>query len=169
MGFKGVGKTTFGKKLAKLLKWEFLDTDSLIINLYVDLGHDYKSVYEIHKKIGEENFRKLEAQAIKSISLNQKHVVALGGGTILNSESVALLKKLGPFVYLANNKEMIMKNIKIGKIPSFLKSDDFEKSFDAMYKKRLSIYESLANYTLNIADLKETEILAKLYEIAFKP
>lgn len=168
IGFKGVGKTTYGKKIANLLRWQFMDTDSLIEELYTLLGHNYMNVHEIHKKIGEKAFRQIEEEALNKLRVVEKTIIAIGGGTVLNHKCVEILRKLGSFVYLKRDKEQIKNFIKMDKIPSFLDADDFDKSFDLMYNERLSMYQSLAGYTLDLSQLKDAEILAKLYEIAFK-
>lgn len=54
VGYMLSGKSTFGKKLAKLLNYTFVDTDKYIENLYK------LSVEDIFNKYGEKVFRVLE-------------------------------------------------------------------------------------------------------------
>lgn len=168
MGFQNVGKSTYGKKLAGLLKREFIDTDQLIEELYLELGHPHSPAYKIHDEIGEKAFRKLEEEALKKLKINDKAVIALGGGTVINPESVDILRHLGQFVYLSKDKDEIKKLLQAGRIPSYLDPDNFDASFQSMYNERRSLFQSLATYTIDTSKHKETEVLAKLYEIAFK-
>ena len=58
-GFMGSGKTTIGRKLAKLIEYSFVDTDSEIED---DQGC---SVSEIFKYGGEECFREMETRLLE--------------------------------------------------------------------------------------------------------
>lgn len=168
MGFQNVGKSTYGRKLASLLRREFIDTDNLIEELYLELGHPYTPAYQIHQAIGEQAFRKLEEEALKKLTIKDKAILALGGGTVIHPQSVDLLRHLGQFVYLSKDKNEVKQLLQSGRVPSYLDPDDFDSSFQSMYNERSTLFESLANYTLDTSKLKETEVLAKLYEIAFK-
>lgn len=168
IGFKGVGKTTLGKKIANLLRWEFLDTDYLIEGTYMDLGHEHKNVHEIHKELGEEGFRRIEHQSLKVLRPVDKQIIAVGGGTVINPDSVEILRGIGRFVYLAKDKDAIFKDLTSKKIPSFLNPEDLEGSFESMYHNRLAIFESLAEVKIDLSKHKEAEVLAKLYEVALK-
>jgi len=78
-GFRGSGKTTLAKLLAKKLNFELIEMDELIVK------RAGKSIAEITKN-GKEwyNFRLLESQVLKNILKKQKIVVATGGGLFTN-------------------------------------------------------------------------------------
>ncbi len=59
IGMMGSGKSQTGLKLAELLKYKYIDLDSLIEKLAK------KSINQIFKDEGEDNFRELEANCLK--------------------------------------------------------------------------------------------------------
>jgi shikimate kinase len=97
-GFMGAGKSTVGRLLAERLGWPFLDIDSLIT------AEHGLSVARIFAQDGEEQFRRLEADAVARV-LDPMHqepayehnhaIVALGAGAI-ETEAVRDLLFGGP-------------------------------------------------------------------------
>jgi len=75
-GFMGAGKSTIGRLLAQRLGWDFVDTDAVIE------AHTGLSVARIFAERGEDVFRALEAEAVRSHAQANEIVVALGGGAI---------------------------------------------------------------------------------------
>ncbi len=165
MGFKGVGKTTYGKLLAKKLHWKFLDTDDLIIDAYFKESGSRKPAHQIHQELKEEGFRKLEERVLEKLNLD-KAVLSVGGGTILNPSCCKMLQKIGRIVYLSLSKEVIRFYLKKGRLPSYLDPKDFEGSFEKMHQARLPIFQKLADVTLELDQLSESEIIEKLEGIA---
>jgi shikimate kinase len=159
-GFKRVGKTTYGKKLAKKIKWPFIDTDDLMIEAYQKQGHPRLEIYEIHE-ILKERFRDLEEQVVQGLNINH-FVIAVGGGTILRPNCQEHLKKIGLLVYLKQEKEQTKRALSTGRIPSFLDQENFDDSFEKMYQQREPIYEQLADKVLDVSHLQEEEVLQAL-------
>ena len=60
IGFMAVGKTTLGKRLAKDMQRPFIDTDKLIAQ------RTLKTIDEIFETLGEDEFRKIEADTLRS-------------------------------------------------------------------------------------------------------
>ena len=75
IGFMGAGKSTQAKKLAARLNFESIDLDELIEQV------NKQSISEIFKANGEHHFRKIESEALRTISEQQNTVIATGGGT----------------------------------------------------------------------------------------
>lgn len=94
-GFMGSGKTSVGKRLARVLRWSFADSDALIERR---AGQD---VHQIFASKGEKHFRGLERRAIRHLVRRSRCVVALGGGTLLDPGSRALVRKSGTLVALS--------------------------------------------------------------------
>ena len=90
----GSGKTSIGKKLSKMMKFDFIDTDHLIENR---TGVDISTIFA-HE--GEEGFRKRESNILKELSNIKNTVLGTGGGIIISHENREVIKNLG-FVVLS--------------------------------------------------------------------
>ncbi len=94
VGMPGCGKSTLGKILAESLEKEFCDTDMEVERAFG------KKIPEIFSQQGEESFRLLETDAIRSVSLSGGKVIATGGGAILREENIRLLRQNGVILFL---------------------------------------------------------------------
>ncbi len=95
IGFMGAGKTSLGKAVSKSLGVSFLDTDDLIEQA------EGKKISEIFAEKGEEHFRALETQTLRSLAERQGgFVLSVGGGLPLREENRPLLHEIGCVVYL---------------------------------------------------------------------
>ncbi|XAL99146.1 shikimate kinase [Phycisphaeraceae bacterium D3-23] len=86
-GYRGCGKTTVGKLLANKLWKDFVDTDDLVRQRFD--GQDIATIWQQH---GEHAFRQAEVEVTAHVLALDNHVVALGGGTLMQPaarESVA--------------------------------------------------------------------------------
>lgn len=108
IGFMGSGKTTFGKELAKHLNYEFVDSDAEIEK------NEGTPISEIFKTKGEEYFRKLESNYLKTVRLNSV-VFATGGGMPFYKDNLDILKEKGIVIYL---------NVPFSELCKRLKEDD---------------------------------------------
>ncbi len=98
VGFMGSGKSTVGKLLAYELGWSFVDLDD---DIEAAQG---RTIADIFDKEGEEEFRRLETQAIqkrvRTIQTGRPMVVALGGGAFSVQANYELLQDNGVTVWL---------------------------------------------------------------------
>ncbi len=94
IGFMGSGKTTAGKKLAASLGWSFIDLDNKIEE------HTGMKIPEIFSKFGEEHFRNIEAEMLKSITPESNIVLATGGGTPCYKDNMEFMLGTGLVIYL---------------------------------------------------------------------
>ncbi len=85
-GFKGSGKTHFGKLLAQKMHRRFIDTDDWIDELYAKKTGQHTSNREIYIQLGPAAFRALEKEVVKSLTSIKDAIVALGGGAVLDPE-----------------------------------------------------------------------------------
>ena len=85
IGFMGVGKTSVGKRLAKKLNFDFIDTDYEIELV------EKKSISKIFEQDGEKYFRKLENNLLKDLVKNDNIVISTGGGIITTKENFDIL------------------------------------------------------------------------------
>ena len=86
IGFMGVGKTSVGKKLAKKLEVDFIDTDCEI-EKYAN-----RTIPDIFEIYGETYFRGLETKVLKDLIQKDDIVISTGGGIITSKENREILK-----------------------------------------------------------------------------
>jgi shikimate kinase len=151
-GIKHSGKTSVGKLLAAGLGRTFIDVDRVLERLYDSQGRF--TCREIYRKHGREFFRSLETDAVKDITENRAHnsllVLAAGGGLIENTEALGPLKKVGIFIYLKEQPEVLFKRISRRGIPPFLDEDNPRESFYRLYDKRSKLLETNADIIFTV-------------------
>ncbi len=93
-GFSGTGKSIVGRAVARLLGWEFIDTDQEVIR---QVG---KSIVRIFEEDGEEAFRALERTAVQEACSGDRRVVSTGGGGIVDPGNFQIMSTAGFLVCL---------------------------------------------------------------------
>ena len=102
-GMPGSGKSTVGKYLSQMLNRKFIDTDEEIVK------QTGKEITDIFAEIGNEGFRRIEAEVIARVSSeNQGAIIATGGGAILRDDNVRALKRNGKIYFLNRPIENIV-------------------------------------------------------------
>ncbi len=134
-GFMCAGKTTIGRKLAKILDYNFIDTD---MEIEEDQGC---SVEDIFKYGGEECFREMETKMLEKLRDLHNSVISTGGGIILREYNQLLLKQIGRQVYLKVPKKELLIRLKKVKNRPLLKNKDVEIALEEMFEDRSLLYE----------------------------
>lgn len=135
-GMPSCGKTTIGKKLAKRLGRELIDTDQMVIQKIKMPIADYFAAE------GEKAFRDRESEAINSLALRDGMLVATGGGAVLRKENVRDLKRNGVVIFLDRPLE---KLISTDDRPLSSSREALEKRFNERY----DIYRSCADIIID--------------------
>lgn len=106
IGFMGSGKTHWGKQLAELLKFPFIDLDEKIT---IKEG---KSIAQIFAESGEEFFRSREKEVLEEvIDANESGVISVGGGTPCFFNNIELMKKRGTVVWLNTHVDLLLERL----------------------------------------------------------
>ena len=155
IGFMGSGKSTIGRKLAKLLEYSFVDTDSAIEE---DQGC---SVAEIFKYGGEECFRKMETRLLQKLKNVENSVIATGGGIVLREQNQRLLQEIGKRVYLNVPQEELQQRLKYDRNRPLLKKKDSETVVQKMMKERVLLYEQ-AEYIVDTGQRSPQKIASEI-------
>lgn len=87
---------------------------------------------------GEQEFRQKESEIICEISQNKGCVIATGGGVVLSSQNMKLLKYNGVIIYVKRNLEKLSKKNR----PL---SKDYE-SLKKLFSVRSKLYEEYSDY-----------------------
>lgn len=99
IGYRCCGKTSVGKALSKLLGRPFLDTDAVVVQ---KAG---MAISDIVAKNGWEAFRDMEKSVIDQSTLLNHHIIATGGGAILNPDNVRNMRTAGRVIWLKVSPE----------------------------------------------------------------
>ena len=70
------------------------DIDDIVISRFGT------SIPEIFAKHGEDEFREVEAEALRELRGSKQAIIVTGGGIVLREENVEFLKRLGVVVWL---------------------------------------------------------------------
>jgi shikimate kinase len=101
MGFMGCGKTKIGTLLAREMGYPYIDTDVCIAE---ESGMSINAIFETE---GESGFRAREKSLIERISRLERHVVSLGGGTVVDQDNWRILSESGTTIALSYPPEII--------------------------------------------------------------
>jgi shikimate kinase len=93
VGLPGAGKTTTGRRLAKILAADFADSDELV---EAATGRTVATLFEE----GEQVFRAAEAEAISTALRDFDGVLALGGGALTTAATRAAISASAATVVL---------------------------------------------------------------------
>ncbi len=160
LGFKGSGKSFWGRRLSSVLQCPFLDTDLLVE------AHYGKAVRDIVLQEGETRFRQLESEILHRVNPTQPTVIATGGGIVIDPRNRELLQRLGQCVHLKVDKTILENRLFTQKhLPTFIDPVDPKASFETIYEKRISLYESIQDHCLEVSTQTETAILEQLIHI----
>ena len=140
IGMPGAGKSTLGVVLAKILGYEFLDSDLLIQKT------EKRRLYEIIDQEGTEGFKAIENRVNASIQTDRT-VIATGGSVVYCSEAMEHLKSIGKVIYLKISLESLAKRLgNLEKRGVLLKEGQTLKS---LYEERTPLYEKYADIVVD--------------------
>ncbi|MCD4691477.1 MAG: shikimate kinase [Calditrichales bacterium] len=162
-GFMGAGKSKIGSLLAGEISHPFVDSDKMIER---ETG---KTVRQIFEEDGEESFRKMESEVIRSLAdCESPSVIALGGGALTNKKNFDLVTKNGILIYIKSLPEAIYERIKDSKKRPLLNVPEGEKfkenmlfKINGLLNKRTAVYEQ-ADVIIERDSLSLEEILKTL-------
>jgi shikimate kinase len=108
IGFMGVGKSHWGKRLSLALKYKFIDLDEKIIQ-----KAGVSSINQLFEEQGEDRFRLLEAAGLQSVChSSEPSVIACGGGAPCYFDNLQLMKAAGLVIWLkATSAELLPRLI----------------------------------------------------------
>lgn len=138
----GAGKTTTGRKLAKALKLDFVDSDHEIESR---TGVDIPLIFE---KEGEAGFRKREAAMIDELSQRSDIILATGGGAILDPDSRAHLRSRGTVIYLQTSVEQQLQRTQRDTQRPLLRTADKRAKLTELLAIRHPLYLEVADLVL---------------------
>lgn len=145
VGLRASGKTSLGRILAEKMARPFVDTDDLVRE------RAGRTIEEIVASDGWEEFRRLEAEALRSIPADAGTVVATGGGIVLDEKNRDHMRKSGPVFYLMADVGLLASRLqadpKDAQRPS-LSELPLEDELRQTLSEREALYLEASNFVL---------------------
>lgn len=160
IGYMGSGKSTIGRKLAEIVKSEFIDLDDYIQK------KENLTIPEIFETKGEIYFRKKEHFYLKEVLQRNNVILALGGGTPCygSNMDVILNAKGAQSLYLKSSIPNLVQRLIPEKaqrpLIAHLKTDEELIEFIGKHLFERSFYYSQCNKTV-VTDGKSIPAIAQ--------
>ena len=150
IGMPGVGKSTIGVILAKVLGYNFIDTDILIQESTGRL------LSQIINENGIDEFINIENNINSNLKV-EKSVIATGGSVVYGKEAMNNLKKIGRVVYLKQDFNTISERVSNINGRGVVLRDN--QTFKQLYDERTPLYEKYADIIVDEGALSVEDTL----------
>ncbi len=156
VGPMGVGKTSVGKRLAKLWHYHFYDSDQVIVE---QTGVDIPFIFE---KEGEAGFRQREASVIEHLSQLKNIVLATGGGAVLQQSNRNYLRQHGQVIYLYCSVNQQFERTRNDQNRPLLQTKNPYQKLQDLMRQRDPLYRVVADYVINTDNLTIKEVIEQI-------
>jgi shikimate kinase len=160
IGYRGTGKSTVARVLARELKWPWVDAD---VELEARAG---KSIQDIFAVGGEPLFRDFEAMVIADLTQGDRQVLALGGGAILREDNRAAIRERCVTAWLTASPATILARIQSdptsgGRRPNLTTAGGLAE-IETLLAARTPLYRECADCTVASDDRSPETIAAEI-------
>lgn len=155
IGMPGVGKSTIGVILAKVLGYSFLDADLLIQE------QEGKLLREIIEEKGTDGFIEVENRVNASIRADRA-IIATGGSVVYGKEAMEHLKEIGRVVYLKVSYAILEKRLADIKGRGVVLKEG--QTLETLFEERSKLYEQYADIEVSEEGLDVGQTVEKLVE-----
>ncbi len=139
IGPMGAGKSSIGRYLAKVLERPFVDLDRCIED---QAGASIPWVFE---KEGEPRFRQREREALLAALQGDGHVIACGGGIVLDPDNRTALRDHAFVVLLLVSVEEQLQRLARDRSRPLLHTDDRRARLESLASHRDPLYAETAD------------------------
>ena len=159
IGMPGVGKSTVGVILAKMIGYQFTDADLLIQK------QEGKLLHEIIAENGTDGFIEIEERVNASIEASHT-IIATGGSVVYGKKAMEHLSRIGTVVYLKVPYDTLEKRLEDIKGRGVVLKEG--QTLRSLYEERLPLYEKYAEDTIDCDGKSIREIVYEICEIVNK-
>ena len=154
IGMPAAGKSTVGVCLAKLLGYDYLDTDILIQRTY------NARLEDLIRRYGDDGFLKIEENVCSTVHPVQS-VIATGGSVVYSRQAMEHLGEIGLRVYLqVKYKELLNRLGDLRRRGVVLRDG---QSFLDLYTERTALYERYADLTVEEREISLDETIEAVH------
>ncbi|MDD9883597.1 MAG: shikimate kinase [Gammaproteobacteria bacterium] len=186
IGLMGAGKTTVGRRLAKLLDCDFIDTDQA---LEARTGVSVSYIFELE---GEAGFRAREAQLLAEISRGDgdgdrgrdgdgdgdrhrdrgdnpgRHpgaVIATGGGIILRADNRRVMRACGRVIYLRAALHLLQARLQNCDSRPLLSAPDPAAKIAQLLAERGPLYAAEADHIIDVTGAPAARVANQIHDL----
>jgi len=134
VGLMGVGKSTVGRRLAEMIRTDFVDADDAIERAA------QLSIGEIFERFGEAHFRDGERRVIARLIEERRGVIATGGGAFMNDQTRALILDKTVAVWIDCDIDTLVERTGRRKTRPLLKNGDPKEILTRLHAQREPFY-----------------------------
>ncbi|MCR5145464.1 MAG: shikimate kinase [Lachnospiraceae bacterium] len=153
IGMPGVGKSTSGVILAKVLNYDFLDSD-LVIQKKIG-----KRLKDIIAECGVDEFKKIEDKINSEIDVTES-VIATGGSAVYGENAMKHFSEIGTIIYLKISYENLDK--RLGDLDERGVVHKKGQTLRDIYDERCKLYEKYADATVELDGLTVAETVDEM-------
>ncbi len=155
IGMPGSGKSTLGVVLARILNYDFIDTDIIIQQ------QKNRTLERIIDALGPEGFIEVENQILCNLELEHA-ILATGGSAVYSDEAMCHLRTMGRIVFLRVGYEELRKRMQGLPERGVVMRDGPDMSMHDVYDERQALYERYADIVVDTDGLSTPESARKV-------
>lgn len=159
IGMPATGKSTVGVILAKLIGYNFLDTDILLAL------EKKRPLSQIISEDGYDRFIEYEGQVGAGIK-TERTVIATGGSMVFSAEAMQVLRESGTVVWLDTPVEELEKRL-LGTLLDRGVATPVKMTLSEIYEMREPLYRKYADYCVPCDGGTEL-VVSKLRELLLR-
>ena len=153
VGMPASGKSTIGVILAKVIGYDFIDSDLLIQR------EEGKRLSEIIEEKGIDGFLAVENEVNASIEASQC-VIATGGSAVYGVEAMRHLREIGAVIYLQVDFDVIQKRLRNIRQRGVVLREG--QTLRDLYDERTVLYEKYADLIVREGSGEIEEVVARI-------
>src|SRR4030095_9928893 len=154
----GMGKSVVGKALEQKTGLPRFDTDEIISS------KSKMPIKEIFSTHGEEHFRNLETETLRSMSLEEPAIIVTGGGIVLRAENMDLLRQLGAVVWVDADEATLRARIGGVSERPLLQTANARAALSELLAAREPLYRRAADLRVDVSQRNPQQIAEVISE-----
>ncbi len=158
IGMPTSGKSTVGVILAKILGYNFIDSDIVIQE------KEGRKLSEIIEAEGVDGFIDIENRVNAGIEA-EKTVISTGGSVVYGEEAMLHYKDIGKVVYLKIDMEVLTKRLRDVKQRGVVMKEG--QTISSLYDERCELYEKYADIIIDEKNNTMEEVLSDVLAALF--
>ncbi|QXQ15803.1 shikimate kinase [Skermania piniformis] len=155
VGLPGAGKSTIGRRLARELGVEFLDTDVAVED------RTGRTISEIFATDGEAAFRAIEEEVVGDAVRGFPGILSLGGGAVLSPRTRAGLRS-HTVVYLEISLTEGLRRTRMSRNRPLLAGADPAAAYRDLMRRRQPLYRQVATIRIRTDGRSPSRVVRQL-------